>query len=74
MDTAMHNCQADQDRWLYDPCTINKGGERVSHLYRSHLLYAHSSIYDFAVPFCQGAMVLDAVQALDMEPRTRGHG
>lgn len=60
MDTAMDNSQTDQDRWLYDPCRINEGGERVSHLHRSHFFYAHLSIYDFAVPFCQGAMVLDA--------------
>jgi SAM-dependent methyltransferase len=56
----MDNHQPDQDTWLYDPARIDEGGERVSHLHRSHFFYAHLSIYDFAVPFCKDAVVLDA--------------
>jgi 2-polyprenyl-3-methyl-5-hydroxy-6-metoxy-1,4-benzoquinol methylase len=60
MDTRMDRSQSDQDTWLSDPCGIEEGGERVSHLHRSHFFYAHLSIYDFAAPFCKGAVVLDA--------------
>lgn len=35
-------------------------GERVSHLYRNNVFYAHLSIYAFATRFCQGKNVLDA--------------
>jgi 2-polyprenyl-3-methyl-5-hydroxy-6-metoxy-1,4-benzoquinol methylase len=60
MDIRMDNSQTDQEPWLYDPLRIEEDGERVSHLHPSHFFYAHLSIYDFAVPFCEGAVVLDA--------------
>jgi SAM-dependent methyltransferase len=56
----MDSGQTGQDTWLYDPSKINEDGERVSHLHRTHFFYAHLSIYDFAVPFCKDAVVLDA--------------
>ncbi len=40
--------------WLTDDC------ERVSHLQRDHLYFAHLSIYWFALRFCTGKTVLDA--------------
>ena len=39
---------------------ISEHGERVSHLNRNCFYYAHLSIYDFAIPFCTDAVVLDA--------------
>src|SRR5262245_56295993 len=39
---------------------ITDGGERVTHLRPNDCYYAHLSIYAFAVPFAQGAAVLDA--------------
>lgn len=39
---------------------ISDNGERVSHLNRDCVYYAHLSIYDFAIPFCKEAFVLDA--------------
>ena len=45
---------------LLDIQEIADGGERVSHLDRDYVYYAHLSIYDFAVQFCHDALVLDA--------------
>jgi 2-polyprenyl-3-methyl-5-hydroxy-6-metoxy-1,4-benzoquinol methylase len=39
---------------------ISDNGERVSHLNRDCVYYAHLSIYDFAMQFCKDAHVLDA--------------
>ncbi|WP_043097996.1 class I SAM-dependent methyltransferase [Kallotenue papyrolyticum] len=39
---------------------IKFGEERVSHLYKNDLYYAHLSIYRFAVQFIRGGYVLDA--------------
>lgn len=36
------------------------GGERVSHLYPNDCYFAHLSLYDFALPFARGKVVLDA--------------
>jgi SAM-dependent methyltransferase len=38
---------------------ISDGGERVSHLAKDFFYYGHLSIYDFAIPYCSGAVVLD---------------
>ena len=39
---------------------ISDNGERVSHLNRDSIYYAHLSIYEFAKKFCKDALVLDA--------------
>ena len=39
---------------------VTDGGERVTHLTPNTSYYAHLSIYHFALPFCQDAVVLDA--------------
>lgn len=39
---------------------ITDNGERVTHLYPNDCYYAHLSLYEFAVPFVQSAVVLDA--------------
>lgn len=46
--------------WLDDAATIASSGERVSHLSRDHVYYAHLSIYRHASDLCRGARVLDA--------------
>lgn len=43
-----------------DDQDISDQGERVSHLTPDFNFYSHLSIYDFAVQFSKGAMVLDA--------------
>lgn len=48
---------SNKERFL-DIKAISDG--RVSHLNRNCVYYAHLSIYDFAAPFCQDALVLDA--------------
>lgn len=46
-----------QTTWTFDE--IMNEGERVTHLNKNYLFYAHLAIYDFAAQFCQGARVLD---------------
>ena len=43
-----------------DVADISDQGERVSHLQRDAVYFAHLSIYDFAARFCREALVLDA--------------
>ena len=49
----------EQSSW-FDGNDIADEGERVSHLNRDSNFFAHLSIYDFAVPFCQQGIVMDA--------------
>lgn len=39
---------------------VTDGGERVTHLTPNTSYYAHLSIYQFALPYCQDGLVLDA--------------
>ena len=43
-----------------DTADITDGGERVTHLQRNHVFYAHLSLYAFASQWASGAQVLDA--------------
>jgi SAM-dependent methyltransferase len=47
------------EAWLHDPQEISDQGERVSHLVKDFGYYGHLSIYDFALSWCQQAVVLD---------------
>ncbi|MAT44344.1 MAG: hypothetical protein CL609_18585 [Anaerolineaceae bacterium] len=44
--------------WTVDEITDN--GERVTHLNKDSVYYAHLSIYDFGLQFCRNKIVLDA--------------
>jgi 2-polyprenyl-3-methyl-5-hydroxy-6-metoxy-1,4-benzoquinol methylase len=46
-----------QSTWTFDE--IMNEGERVTHLNKDYLFYAHLAIYNFAAQFCRGADVLD---------------
>ena len=39
---------------------VSEGGERVTHLCKNDVYYAHLSIYNFALNVCKGKTVLDA--------------
>lgn len=45
---------------LEDAARVTAGGERVTHLWPNDCYYAHLSIYYFALPLVQDALVLDA--------------
>jgi 2-polyprenyl-3-methyl-5-hydroxy-6-metoxy-1,4-benzoquinol methylase len=49
-----------QPELFEDAVAISDGGERVSHLQKDLIYYAHLSIYDFAAQFCRDTVVLDA--------------
>ena len=51
---------APQPRREISLAEISDGGERMTHLYPNDCYFAHLSIYDFALPWTTGKVVLDA--------------